>query len=219
MKRRTLDILFSVGGTALAVLLAVLGFVLKANANFAHDYVREQMQQQHITFTPEEGLSPEEREAECLIEHAGKPLETGRQAECYANEYIGLHLAQINGGKTYSQTSGEARAARAGIDKVANQLRLDLKTASIKAGEAWERMETANKCTESAEEALRITRERYQSGAADIPELLTAQSGLTGTRTRNISALYDYLTALSNLERARGALVQRHVDEFKKERH
>lgn len=119
MKRRTLDIFFSVGGTALAVLLAVLGFVLKANANFAHDYVREQMQQQHITFTPEEGLSPEEREAECLIEHAGKPLETGRQAECYANEYIGLHLAQINGGKTYSQTSGEARAARAAADEAA----------------------------------------------------------------------------------------------------
>ncbi len=119
MKRRTLDIFVSVGGTALAVLLAVLGFVLKANANFAHDYVREQMQQQHITFTPEEGLSPEEREAECLIEHAGKPLETGRQAECYANEYIGLHLAQINGGKTYSQTSGEARAARAAADEAA----------------------------------------------------------------------------------------------------
>ena len=80
--------------------------------------------------------------------------------------------------------AAQARAARSEIDKVANQLRLDLTTALIKAGEAWERMETAKKCTESAEEALRITRERYQSGAADIPELLTAQTGLTGTRTR-----------------------------------
>lgn len=113
--------------------------------------------------------------------------------------------------------AAQARAARSDIDKVANQLRLDLTTALIKAGEAWERMETAKKCTESAEEALRITRERYQSGAADIPELLTAQTGLTGTRTRNISALYDYLTALSNLDRARGVLVQRHVNTPNKE--
>ena len=37
---------------------------------------------------------------------------------------------------------------------------------------------------ESAEEALRITRERYEQGAADITELLTAQFGLTDTRTR-----------------------------------
>ena len=146
-------------------------------------------------------------------------------SEDFENSYMVGAQAQValfDGFRRRASVSGAAaqvRAARAGIDKVANQLRLDLKTASIKAGEAWERMETANKCTESAEEALRITRERYQSGAADIPELLTAQSGLTGTRTRNISALYDYLMALSNLERARGALVQRHVDEFKKERH
>ncbi len=119
MKRRTLDLFFSVGGAALAVLLAVLGFVLKANANFAHDYVREQMQQQQIVFTPEEALSPEEREAECLVENAGQPLETGKQAECYANEYIGLHLAEINGGKTYSQTSGESRQARAAATEAA----------------------------------------------------------------------------------------------------
>lgn len=129
-------------------------------------------------------------------------------------------LAIFDGFRRSSAISGaaaQARAAKAGIDKAASQLRLDLTTASIKAGEAWERLETARKSIESAEEALRITRERYQSGAADIPELLTAQTGLTGTRTRNVSALYDYLTALSNLERARGALVQRHVNMSTKE--
>ena len=116
-----------------------------------------------------------------------------------------------------SGAAAQARAARAEIDKAATQLRLDLTTASIKAGEAWERLETARKSIESAEEALRITRERYQSGSADIPELLTAQMGLTGTRTRNVSALYDFLTAISNLERARGALVQRHVNKTNEE--
>ncbi len=104
----------------------------------------------------------------------------------------------------------QARAQNAEVTKAANNLRLDLTSASIQAGEAWERLEVARKSIANAEEALRITRERYQQGAADIPELLTAQVGLTGTRTRNVAALYDYLTAISNLERARGELVQRH---------
>ncbi|HKY14412.1 MAG TPA: hypothetical protein VJM33_05770 [Microthrixaceae bacterium] len=112
MKRRTLDVIFSVGGLVLAVLLGVLGFVLKNQADFAEDYVTDQLAAQQIFFTPEEGLTDEEMEAECLVENAGEPLTTGKQAECYANEYIGLHLSEINDGKTYSQTSTEARAAR-----------------------------------------------------------------------------------------------------------
>ena len=39
----------------------------------------------------------------------GKPLVTGKEAECYANHYIGVHVTLINNGKTYSQTSNDAR--------------------------------------------------------------------------------------------------------------
>ena len=39
MKRRTLDVLFSLGGLVLAGLLLVAGLVLTANANFANNYV------------------------------------------------------------------------------------------------------------------------------------------------------------------------------------
>ena len=83
--------------------------------------------------------------------------------------------------------------------------------ASIQAGEAWERLNVARKSIESAEESLRITQQRYLQGAIDLPELLTAQVGLTGTRTRNVAALYDYLTAISNLDRARGQLAGRYL--------
>jgi outer membrane protein TolC len=112
-------------------------------------------------------------------------------------------------------TGAEARerAARAEVQKAVNALKLDLATASLQAGEAWDRLEVARKSIENAEEALRITREKYRLGAADIPELLTAQVGLAGTRTRNVAALYDCLTAFSNLERARGALVRHYVKE------
>lgn len=113
MKRKTLDLIFSIGGGLLAVLLLVLGLVLQNQANFAKDYVHDQLSAQKITFTPAEGLNEEEKAAGCLVANAGKPLTSGKQAECYANEYIGLHLTEINDGKTYSESSGEARTLAA----------------------------------------------------------------------------------------------------------
>jgi hypothetical protein len=113
MKRRTLDIIFSVGGLVLAVLVLVLGLVLRSNAVFAQDYVHDQLAAQRITFTPEDALSPEELESPGLVRFAGQPLVSGEQAEVYANDYIGLHLLAVNDGKTYSETSGEARGLRA----------------------------------------------------------------------------------------------------------
>jgi hypothetical protein len=112
MKRRTLDILFSIGGVALAVLLVVLGLVLRSNATFAQDYVHDQLTAQKITFTPADKLSAEEQQYSGLVKYAGQPLTSGKQAEVYANAYIGLHLTETNDGKTYSQTSTEARALR-----------------------------------------------------------------------------------------------------------
>ncbi len=108
MHRRTLDIIFSAGALVLAGLLLILGLVLQNQANFAKDYVHDQLTAQKITFTPAKFLAPEENAA-CLKANAGKALNTGKQAECYANEYIALHLSEINGGKTYSETSGESR--------------------------------------------------------------------------------------------------------------
>ena len=40
-------------------------------------------------------------------------MTTGKQAECYANHYIGLHVTKINNGLTYSQTSLAALALQA----------------------------------------------------------------------------------------------------------
>jgi hypothetical protein len=112
MHRRTLDLLFVIGGLVLSGLLVVFGFVLKSNADFANDYVHNQLTQQKITFTPVKFLAPEEKKATCLVKYAGQPLTTGPQAECYANEYIALHLSEVNDGKTYSETSGTSREAQ-----------------------------------------------------------------------------------------------------------
>jgi hypothetical protein len=136
MKRRTLDIILSTVGVVLAALLGVLGFVLRSNANFAHDYVHDQLAAQQITFTPADKLSPEEQQSSGLVKYAGQQLVTGKQAETYANDYIGLHLAEVNEGKTYAQTSTEARALRAQAtqakqDGAANATQLDQQATAL----------------------------------------------------------------------------------------
>ncbi|MFJ8577192.1 hypothetical protein [Micromonospora sp. NPDC093277] len=115
MKRRTLDLLFSIGGLGLAVLLLVVGIVLTTNANFANDYVHDQLAEQHITFKSADTLTDEEKKSDCLVENAGKPMTTGKQAECYANEFIGLHLKTMSGGKTYAELGEPESALKAQI--------------------------------------------------------------------------------------------------------
>ena len=139
MKRRTLDMIFSAGGIAVAILLVLLGFVFKTNADFADSYVHDQLAEQKISFTAAEFLSDEEKTSTCLIENAGTPLDSGKKAECYANDYIGMHLKGIGGGETYAtigaiQTKAktalaDATAANAGnvvelkaeLDKITGQ--------------------------------------------------------------------------------------------------
>jgi len=115
MKRRTLDIMFSLAGVAIAVLLVATGLILTSNANFAKNYVAEQLAQQNITFKPANALTEEERQASCLVENAGKKLTTGKQAECYANNFIGLHLKSTADGQTYADLGTPQSQLRAKV--------------------------------------------------------------------------------------------------------
>jgi len=103
MNRRTLDVLFSAGGVALAALLLVLGLVMTSNANFAKGYVKDQLTQQKITFKTVDTLAADEKQSPCLVKYAGQPLTTGKQAECYANDFIGLHVKAAADGQTYAE--------------------------------------------------------------------------------------------------------------------
>jgi hypothetical protein len=138
MKRRTLDLLFSIGGLGLAVLLLVVGIVLTTNANFANNYVHDQLSAQHISFKPADKLTDEEKKVACLREYAGQQLTTGKQAECYANEFIGLHLKAIGGGKTYAdlgepQSALKEQVAQAEQAKAANLPDLQKQLAEVTA--------------------------------------------------------------------------------------
>ncbi|HEY6958656.1 MAG TPA: hypothetical protein VI814_07525, partial [Candidatus Limnocylindria bacterium] len=87
MKRRTLDIIFAGGGLIVAVLIAVLAYVVSGQATFAKDYVYTQLSEQKITFATADKLTDAEKSwqpgSTCLVTYAGQQMTTGAQAECY----------------------------------------------------------------------------------------------------------------------------------------
>ena len=135
MKRRTLDLLLSAGGIALAGLLLILGLVMTSNANFAKTYVKDQLSPQQITFKTADTLTEEEQQSACLVRYAGQPLTTGKQAECYANDLIGLHVKAVADGQTYaglgapqSDLKAKVTAAEAANDPALGDLQQQLAT-------------------------------------------------------------------------------------------
>jgi len=122
---------------------------------------------------------------------------------------VTAELELFSGGRreaAAAEARAELEAAEAEARRARDQLRLDLRQAAIQVREAFERWQVTEQAEASADEALRMTRARYEQGAADLAELLSADVGLASIRARRIAARYDYLTALSNLERARGRL-------------
>ena len=154
MKRRTLDVAFSIGGAVFSVLLLVLGLVLKDQADFAETYVKDQLDEQKIFFSPMlneenqpmtaddikaaqdefqatllEKLGTQDKvdafiaqfgitaevDSKCLNEYKGDQLLTGKQAECYANDFIRLHALEssiVSGtGLMYKNSAGDMVSA------------------------------------------------------------------------------------------------------------
>jgi outer membrane protein len=133
-------------------------------------------------------------------------------ARDFENSYMAGVAAEVNlfdGARTRAAVQAahaDLAAARAEEERAKLDLRLDLQQAFLGAQEAWERLEVTRKSAETAEEARRIVQEQYRQGAADIAVLLQTQVGVTAMQTRHAAARYDYLTALSNLQRAKGEL-------------
>jgi hypothetical protein len=134
MKRRTFDRIVSFVGLGLSVLLLVAAGLLNWGATFANDTVKMQLEQQKITMPTVDSASfkalPAEAQ-EVLKEFDGMPLTTGKQAQAYADFYIGTHIKGIAGGKVYSEVSGEALAASAASKAAPNDAALAAKAGTL----------------------------------------------------------------------------------------
>src|SRR5215471_739937 len=106
MNRKTWDRMISGAGVVIAVVLVVLGGLAVYGGNFGRDSVRDRLVPEKVTFAPYDAMSPQEQAT--LGQYAGQQVTTGPQAEAFAR-YIAGHLTEVNGGKTYAETSAAAR--------------------------------------------------------------------------------------------------------------
>jgi hypothetical protein len=111
--RSLLDRIVSVTGGIMAFALVALGAAAIYGGSFAMDNVRDRLEPQKITFPPAEAMSDFDK-SEGLTAFAGEEVDTGVEAEAFSR-YIGGHLAEVNEGKTYSESSSESRAYAAEV--------------------------------------------------------------------------------------------------------
>ena len=112
LKRRTIDTLLISVGVVAAVVFAVAGALLTWGANFASDYVGDELSSQNITFPSAAELTEEGRTD--LVKFADQKLNTGEEAEGYAS-FINGHLEGIAGGATYAELGAVENAAKADV--------------------------------------------------------------------------------------------------------
>ena len=94
----------------LVVILGAGGGLLLFGANFGLDMVHSQLNAQDISFPAKGSPALTPAEFPDLQQYAGQKVDSGPKAKAYANGFIKRHLAQVAGGKTYSQVSDLSRA-------------------------------------------------------------------------------------------------------------
>ncbi|MEO8036425.1 MAG: hypothetical protein ABI837_18455 [Acidobacteriota bacterium] len=111
MRRKPFDLLISVVGAVMVVVLVVAGALALVAYRFADSNVHDQLEQQQIFF-PEKGSDQlsSEQIGPYLNKYAGQQVLTGQQAKAYADHYIAVHLSEMPLGGVYSKVSAASRA-------------------------------------------------------------------------------------------------------------
>lgn len=112
LRRRTIDRLLNGFGIVATLAFLVAGGLLMWGSSFSADYVERELSSQNVTFPSADELREEGRDD--LVQYADEKVTTGTEAEAYAS-YIGGHLEQIGGGKTYSEI--DDRGAQAAVQE------------------------------------------------------------------------------------------------------
>jgi hypothetical protein len=99
------------------VALLVAGGLPAWGSAYVHNTVQGQLAAQQISFPPAAAFAHPKAGTEItpsmipsVSQYAGQQMLTGQQAEAYADHFIAVHIANMAGGKTYSQLSAEAIA-------------------------------------------------------------------------------------------------------------
>jgi hypothetical protein len=112
LPRRRIDKVLIGFGVIAATVFAVAGGLLTWGANFADDYVHDELASQRVFFPDEASLREEGRGD--LVRYADQQVTTGTEAQAYAG-YIAGHMEGIADGKMYAEIDDRG-AAQAVVD-------------------------------------------------------------------------------------------------------
>jgi len=103
---------------------------------------------------------------------------------------------------------GEARAneqrLRAQEEDLRQQVTLEVRRSFLELRRAEESIRVSEQTEVQARENLALAEGRYQAGVGNIIEVTDAQTSLTSARANTIQALYNFKTAVAQLEKAVG---------------
>jgi hypothetical protein len=131
MQRKVLDKVASTGGAVMVVVLLIAGGLLTWGHSFASSNVHSQLSAQQIYFPTRSEVNtvahqyattgkttdpefPNRAMVAHIAPYAGEQVLTGKQAETYANWFIGQHLAAMPYNGVYSKVSTASRTAKPG---------------------------------------------------------------------------------------------------------
>jgi len=129
MKRITFDKIVTFVGFGLGVFLLIAAGLLNWGSTFASGTVASQLEAQAITMPADNGDPKADAATLAFFKDNGdKVMSNGKQAQMYADHYIGFHLS---GMPTYAAASGNSRAAGAAL--AADPTNLELQAAAANA--------------------------------------------------------------------------------------
>jgi outer membrane protein TolC len=115
---------------------------------------------------------------------------------------IALNIPLYHGGAnqgTLRAAEADIRQGLADAQGVLNDISLEVTVAHRGVLSAQARVELARPAVEQSTDALRIVRERYRNGTATPTDVIDAETTLTRSEQRYVSARIEYLSALARL--------------------
>ncbi|RMF60635.1 MAG: TolC family protein [Calditrichaeota bacterium] len=132
-----------------------------------------------------------------------------RERATIVNAGVGISIPLFNG----FQTAARVQQAQIRIDEMnrqiallSQQIKLEVENSRLKLEEARKRIEAQTQSVQQAEKALEIAKVRFRSGLSTQVELTNAETVLEQTKLAQLSAIYDYLIAKTDYEKALGIL-------------
>lgn len=120
---------------------------------------------------------------------------------------ISLSIPLYDGGRTkamIAQAQASLESILKSLEAKINQVKLEVEQAYLNTKQAEEIIISSEKAIEEAQESYRLAQVRYSSGVGTNLEVMDASLALTRAKTNHAEALFNYLSAQAELEKAIG---------------